>query len=53
MDPDKPNQCDPYYETGVDHFYLPNNRAGGDVSILNSFLADAKITTDVINEPCR
>ena len=53
MDPNKPNPCDPYYEAGVDYFYLPNNRAGGVVTRLNSFLADAQITIDVIDEPCR
>ena len=48
-----PKSCDPYYMPGVDQFYLPSDRALGQVDILNSYVTQAKLTIDVIGEPCR
>ena len=52
-DPHEPKSCDPYYTSGVDGFYLPNDRALGRVATLNQNVAQAKLSIDLISEPCR
>ena len=53
INPGQPSYCDPFYTVGVDHFYLPNNRAGGSVYNLNAFIIRGKFTIDVIRQPCK
>ena len=53
MKADRGNPCDPLFRADIDYVYVPFTRALGSLTLLNSFVVDANIVFELIDEPCK
>ena len=45
--------CDPLLRPGIDYVYVPFGRTFGNLQVLNNFVADATLITDLLPDHCR